>query len=131
VEVLIGLLGEEGPEQFWGQRASVAYALGRVGDERAASALIRATYSESDRIKVEAVASLGLLHVTGAFDRLRHLLEDEKEDTNVRANAAQAIGLLAHPGSVEVLKKAQHDRQEFVAHCAAEALRELTQGPKR
>jgi hypothetical protein len=128
VEVLIEILEEENLERPSGQGERVAYGLRWVGDKRAEKALVRALKSNDPALRTEAAAALGKVGSAGAFDPLRHILENEKEDPSVRANAAIAIGQLAPPGGREVLEKAQQDHEPFVARAAAEGLRMMGQG---
>lgn len=127
VATLVVLLERENFSKPSENAFRIVYALGWIGDSSAIDVLLSALRSADARVRTEAVAALGQLHADQAFAPLRALLEDETEDTNVRANACISLGRLAQPGSEALLQKASKESDAFVAQCAEEGLRLLRQ----
>jgi HEAT repeat protein len=130
-EVLRLLLKKE-LEQSTGKGPRIAYALGWLGDKGSIEVLTRALEAKDVALRIEAAAALGLIGDAKTLGPLTKLVEDVSEDQNVRANACVSIGRLGVPSGATVLRKAQTDREPFVARAAEEGLRLLGQnGPGR
>ena len=86
---LIGAL-EESDRDKEALRHAAAEALGKLGDARAASVLIRLASDQSSEIRRSAVRSLGRLGLATSSDVLVRALNDRSDW--VRAEAAKALG---------------------------------------
>jgi HEAT repeat protein len=145
-ELLIEQLGSEDLEI----RKAAVVALGRIGDARAAPALIEALDEDAELVipAADALAKIGdprafeaLLAlvgdpnagvrqaVVGALNslgspqmpaRVLPLLEDA--DPNVRESAVKVAGYFGYPECVELLLKRRHDEDERVRRAAVEHL---------
>ena len=82
-------------------RARAALALGRIGDERASSALKRLLTDASPDVRSSAAFAAAILGDPGLADALTPLLGDS--DAAVAARAAWAIGFLAPAGGEKAL----------------------------
>ena len=82
-------------------RARAALALGRIGDERASSALKRLLADPSPEVRSSAAFASAILGDQGLSDALTPLLGDP--DAAVAARAAWAIGFLAPAGGEKAL----------------------------
>lgn len=102
-------------------RSSAALALGFVGGDQSAAALIKALETDVPIVAMEAAASLGRLGRSEAIEPLCDALENS--DSNVRANACTAIGLLGGERALSCLKSVEKDKDPFVQAAAKEALR--------
>jgi len=97
--------------------AAAAHALGRIADERAIPALLKALTSkqtETDRwLKYHCIVALGLLRAPGAVEPILKALEDKgaaevggyEKMHLIRAAAADALGRLTAKEAVEPLGK--------------------------
>ena len=141
---LITPLEDDDPEM----RRAAAYALGKLGDQRAVEPLRKALYDDHDKVRREAVKSLGQLKAVEALiealgnpdDTIRnlavHALDDLKdpravepliaalgdEDSSVRQAACYAVRDLGDVRAVQPLIECLGDSNKFVRQCAAEAL---------
>lgn len=87
-------------------RVAAAESLGKSAESGgAASGLARALRDKSARVRAAAVTSLGALRATGQADEVRARLDDDKEDAEVRALAARALGAMCARSAVERLTK--------------------------
>ena len=127
--VLVDLLEEEDPQNPSGNGERIAYALAFVGDKRAVSALLASLESKDAALRAEAVFALGRLGNIDIAPTLSKLLEDEEEETNVRANACIAVGRVAAPDAEGLLKRMGAHRDPFLRSCAREGLRLLAERP--
>ncbi len=104
--------------------SAAARALGSIGDEAAAAALIESLDSkavEIDRLlKVECIRALGVMRAKEAAGSLRKALEDKRaamigegdeRAPTIAAAAADAIGLIRAPEAVEDLGKMLSETQ--------------------
>ena len=132
VETLIGLLTGEDLENPSGRGMRTAYALGWIGDGRPEeiNALLRALGSRDVALRMEAVGALGRLGDATLAPQLEAVFLNTQEDENVRANACIALGQLAAPSSLPLLKRALSDPDPFIASSATEALRLYEAGQK-
>ncbi len=131
-----------------GVRWAAAYALGKLGDQRAVEPLRKALYDDHDKVRREAVKSLGQLKAVEALidalgnpdDTIRnlavHALDDLKdpravepliaalgdEDSSIRQVACYAVRDLGDVRAVQPLIERLRDSNKFVRQCAAEAL---------
>jgi HEAT repeat protein len=123
VESLIGVLRDED----WRVQEVAAFALGKIGDERAVEPLIAALGDEYSDVR-EAAASALVKIGTPAVDPLIAALGDE--DWRVRAAAASALGKIGDKRAVEPLIAALRDGDSDVREAAAEGLDKLGWKPK-
>ena len=122
VNVLVGLLHEQKTSPTTsGER--IAYALGWIGDSRATKELLSALHSKDQVLRAEAASALGRIGDRAALGPLTKLIENEKEESNVRANACIGLGQLGGAEALAVLRKAAKDRDAFVSRAAESALR--------
>lgn len=125
-DILVDLIRKENLQFPSFDSYKYIYALGWMGHAEAEEILMKAlAKSNHIRIRIEAVAALGRLKITSAFDTLRVLLSDKSEDRNVRANACIALGNLHRADAESILREFGTDTDSFVARCAKEALRIL------
>jgi HEAT repeat protein len=107
-------------EQDAATRSNIAMALGYVGDDRTAGALIGLLKDREPIVVMEAAAALGRI---GHRDAVPHLIEVLKsDDPNVRANASQALGTLGGDEATDALTAALRDGDSFVRSAARDAL---------
>ncbi|MFI5306477.1 MAG: HEAT repeat domain-containing protein [Polyangiales bacterium] len=116
VEPLCGLLDDEHASAA--DRAEAARILGRLSDERATPALLRALHSRSPRVSAESAIALGRMFDPHARSALRRLVECEDPQLRTRAGVSLARLRDTHavPALVEALWTGQDDyeRQEAV-----------------
>lgn len=125
-DILVDLIEKENLQLPSRDSYKYIYALGWTGHARAEEILMKAlAKSNHIRIRIEAVAALGRLKITSAFDTLRTLLSDKTEDRNVRGNACIALGNLHLADVKPILREFETDADPFVARCVKEALRIL------
>jgi len=122
VDVLVELLHKQNMTPT-GAGERIAYALGWVGDNRAVADLVEALMSRQLTLRAESAAALGRIDDPRALAPLTRLVQSEKEDATVRANAAIALGQLGGAEAEAVLRKAAVDPDSFVARAATEGLR--------
>jgi HEAT repeat protein len=90
-------------------RASVARALGEIGDSRAVDALIEALKDEDSDVRENSIDALVKIAKKdlGVVDKLIKALRDE--DSDVRASVAWALGEIRDARAVEALIEALKD----------------------
>lgn len=113
---LITSLEDDAPEMRW----AAAYALGKLGDQRAVEPLRKALYDDQDKVRREAVKSLAQLK---AVEPLIGVLRDE--ESTVRTGYCDALGHLGDARAVQPLIECLKDSSELVRQAAAEALGEI------
>lgn len=84
-------------------RVAAAYALGRIGDQRAVLPLIAALKDESPELRKAAAHALGEIGSSEAGPPLVEALKDSEE--NVQAKAAEALVRIADPTAIHPLIK--------------------------
>lgn len=102
--------------------AQVAYALGWLGGEKSGSTLTDALSDADSRIRIEAAASVGRIKFASAVKPLCTALSEDR-DSNVRANAAWALGEIGGPVAHDCLARAVSDPDPFVRDMVKDALR--------
>jgi len=113
---LITSLEDDAPEMRW----AAAYALGKLGDQRAVEPLREALYDDHDKVRREAVKSLGKLEaVEPLIEALSH------PDDSVRGSVVSALDDLKDPRAVEPLIAALGDEDSSVRQVACYAVRDL------
>ncbi len=105
-------------------RQEAAWALWKIGDERAHPSLIASlTDDRSVRVREKAARALGLMGVQEAASIMIDLLSLERHvPARLRAGLAAALGFIAHRDALPVLMRATHDSDVRVR---AEAVRSL------
>jgi HEAT repeat protein len=101
-------------------RLRAAWALGRIGDERAVGKLIRTLRDGDWSVRMRAADALGMLRAHQATDALLLLLRDENAD--VRRHAIAALTKIADPGSADRIGDTLKDADWRVRMGAALAL---------
>lgn len=130
-ELVLGPLLTDGlGAEIWQARREAVWALGKIGDRRAAARLIGALADPSPAVRATAAWALGRLDAPAAIHRLWDALSDP--DEAVRASAADALGAQARRLSplderlveaVDHLSEALHtDEEVSVRHAALDAL---------
>ena len=84
-------------ETSWQLKLSVITILGEIGDPNSAPVVAGYLSVEDDVLQYEVVKAIGKIGESGSEEALVSLLFDEKKDTNLRFQAAWALG--------EILKK--------------------------
>jgi HEAT repeat protein len=85
-----------------------AESLGLLQAKEAIPKLIESLDSDDAELKYNALESLGYLHATEAYDKIKKLLSDRSStyyDALIRAEAIRVLELLGVEGAVEELKK--------------------------
>src|SRR5215510_5841532 len=111
-----------------GVRAAAAVALGEIADEAAVVPLVQ-TLSSTKKpnvfvLRATAVA-LGKIKSRAGTAALIATLGNEKLPSDVRREAARALGLIGDPSAASALKAASISEDPFLAEIAFEALKEL------
>ncbi len=122
-EPLIEALVDEG--EWVTVRANAVTSLGNIKDERAVVPLIDALESGIAAIRGDAVVALGKIKDKRATMPLIRILEDEKEDDTIRANAISSLGSIADTRSVDALMAALNNGALSIRQNAAVALGDL------
>src|SRR5438445_1399225 len=102
------------------ERSGAADALGRIGDSRAVSRLIRALADPAMTVRRAAMIALLRLEAMDAVPKIARLLEDESG--GVRLTAAGVLGNFEDPRAVPALVRALDDPQWYVRQASATAL---------
>ena len=121
-----------------GVRAAAAVALGNIADESAVVTLAGtlapelATPGSSKRKREQnvfvlraAAVSLGQIGSRAGTPALIAVLNNEKLDSDVRREAARALGAIADPAAAPALRAASTAADPFLAQIAYEALQKL------
>ncbi|MGE5237219.1 MAG: HEAT repeat domain-containing protein [Chloroflexota bacterium] len=116
VESLISVLNDGNGSA----RSCAAWALGKIGDDRAVDPLIAALGDSSEHVREHAAAALGRIGDGRAVDPLIAALEDNNEF--VRGNAALALGWLHDNRALQPLTVTLKDKSHFVQEKAIVAL---------
>lgn len=110
---------------YVGVRSLTAKALGKIGDPRAAEALIEALQDKKSRnLQLAALKSLGRLRHREAVPAVRQFLD--APDPRLRRTAALALGALGDRAAIpQLLEIARNDESPLVRPAAVEALGEV------
>ncbi|MGE5237197.1 MAG: HEAT repeat domain-containing protein [Chloroflexota bacterium] len=125
VESLIAALND-GSESV---RGCAAWALGKIGDDRAVEPLIAALRGGSELMREHAASALGKIGDDRAVEPLIAALEDSNEF--VRGNAASALGRLHDDRALQPLSDLLQDKSLFVQEKATVALYRLRSPEER
>ncbi|MEH1849289.1 MAG: HEAT repeat domain-containing protein, partial [Nostoc sp.] len=98
-------------------------ALGKIGNETAVSALIKALQDEDSSVRRSAADALGEIGNEAAVSALIKALQDE--NSFVRWRAADALEKIGNEAAVSALIKALQDEDSSVRRSAADALGEI------
>ena len=119
-----------------GVRGAAAVALGTIGDESAVPTLSQVLVGRSDKKKKAkadenefvmraAARSLGQIRSRSAVDVLIATLENDLNDSDLRREAATALGLIGDPAAGPALQAAFASSDPYLSEAAREALRRL------
>ncbi len=120
-----------------GVRAAAAIALGQISDEAAVNALSqvlngsaptkgkRKKASENEFVMWAAVHSLGQIRSRSSVTVLIAALENETNPSDVRREAATALGLIGDASAASALRAALASADPYLSEAAREALRRL------
>ena len=108
-------------------RSTAARALGEIGGEKAAAALIEALGDEDDWVQEYAACALGQLACSSAVTPLGRLLESE--NYKVRSAAAEALGRIGGDEARALLEPLREDTDSWVRDAAIQALEKLAAQP--
>ena len=106
------------------ERGGAADALGRIGDSRAVTRLIRALADPAMTVRRASVIGLLRLEAMNAVPRIARLLEED-ESGGVRVIAAGVLGKFEDPRAVPALVRALGDVQWYVRQASATALGQI------
>jgi len=110
-------------------RASAARALGELGGEKAAQALIAALDDEENWVKEYAAEALGKLAHAPAIVPLGKLLESD--NYNVRCYAVNALGKIGGEEARQSIEPLKDDSDSWVREAAISALAKMPAEPAR
>ena len=107
-------------------RYDAALELGRISpdDKAAVEALVKAIDDEDEKVRVQAIISLGWMQAKGAVDALVKTASTSKCPF-MRRRAIQALGLIGDQKAIPAVMKALDDADERAARCAIIALGHL------
>ena len=114
-----------------GVRAAAAVALGEIADEAAVVPLVQtlSTTKKANVFVLRAVAvALGTIKSRAGTAALMATLNNKQLPSDVRREAARALGLIGDPNAAEALKAAAIDPDPYLAGIAFEALKKLSRG---
>jgi len=106
------------------ERGGAADALGRIGDSRAVTHLLRALEDPAMTVRRASINALLRLEAMNAVPRIARLLEVD-ESSGVRVIAAGVLGKFEDPRAVPALVRALGDVQWYVRQAAATALGQI------
>ncbi len=117
-------------------RAAAAVALGEIGDESSVQSLSRVLTGQSEKKKKTkagsnesvmraAARSLGQIKSRSGVGVLVATLTNDANDTDVRREAAMALGLIGDPSAVPALQAAFTSGDPYLSEAARAALRRL------
>jgi len=122
-----------------GVRSAAAVALGEIKDEAAVVVLSsvlapelitpgkKKTRVEKNSFVLRAVArSLGQIRSRSGSQALAAALGNEKNELDVRREAAMALGAIGDPSAVSVLTSAASSEDPYLAKAASESLRKIS-----
>src|SRR5439155_17093570 len=120
-----------------GVRAAAAIALGRIGDEAAVNALSqilsgtgptkgkKKRASENEFVRRAAAHSLGQIRSRSSVRVLIAAIENETNPSDVRREAATALGLIGDSSAIPSLRAALASADPYLSEAARDALRRL------
>ena len=119
-----------------GVRGAAAVALGIIGDESAVPALSqvlvgraekkkKAKAAENEFVMRAAARSLGQIRSRSAVDVLIATLANDSNDSDLRHEAATALGLIGDPSAGPALQAAFASGDPYLSEAARESLRRL------
>lgn len=119
-----------------GVRGAAAVALGTIGDESAVPTLSQVLVGRTERKKKAkgtedefvmraAARSLGQIRSRSAVDVLIATLANDVNDSDVRREAATALGLIGDPAAGPALQAAFTSSDPYLSEAAREALRRI------
>jgi HEAT repeat protein len=108
-------------------REAAANALGKVGSDKSALALITALDDREENVRWFAVEGLRKLHAVQALPKISEMLQTDAS-ARVREIAASTLGELGQPAGVPALNDALDDRNDRVREKAISALLALATG---
>lgn len=118
-----------------GVRGAAAVALGTIGDESAVPALSqvltgsigkkKAKAAENEFVMRAAARSLGQIRSRSAVEVLISTLTNDANESDLRREAATALGLIGDPVAVPALQAAFTSSDPYLSEAAREALRRL------
>src|SRR5881397_559559 len=106
------------------ERGGAADALGRIGDSRAVTYLLRALEDPAIIVRRTSMVALLRLEAMIAVPRIVRLLEEDQSG-GVRVIAAGVLGKFEDPRAVPALVRALGDAQWYVRQAAATALGQI------
>jgi len=116
-------------------RGAAAVALGEIGDQSAVPALSQALAGQTGKKKPKggsnvfvmraAARSMGQIKSRAAVDVLIAALTNDANDTDVRREAATALGMIGDPSAGPALQAAFTSTDPYLSDAARDALRRL------
>jgi HEAT repeat protein len=118
-----------------GVRGAAAVALGQIGDESAVVSLATVLTGQATRkgkreqnefVLRAAAESLGHIKSRAGVPALIAVLNNEKLSSDIRREAARALGLIGDPSSVPALNQASMSSDPYLSLAAHEALKKIS-----
>ncbi|MGH2507623.1 MAG: HEAT repeat domain-containing protein [Ktedonobacteraceae bacterium] len=106
-------------------RACVVLALGKQPRPAFLQPLLAVLGSSDCRVREYAAQALGVLKDLSAISPLRAILDDQSDDSRVRASAITALSLLGATDAIESLITCLSSPNEFIVYTAVKALGDL------
>lgn len=107
-------------------RGAATWALGEIGDVRAAEPLMQLFKSSDEKTtRKNVVEALARLNDTGSVEQMIQILADRQEKSDLRMDAASALGALGDSRARSALLDAMTESDTMIQMRAAEALTEL------
>lgn len=107
------------------ERGAAAWALGEIGNVRAAEPLMQLFKSSDEKTRKNVVEALARLNDTGSVEQMIQILADRQEKSDLRMDAASALGALGDSRARSALLDAMTESDTMIQMRAAEALTEL------
>lgn len=104
VQPLLDALGDGSDPATRKTSATIAGALGNIGDPRATPALLRLMMKSDDQVRLAALQALGQVRAREAVPELVHLVDDPAASPALIKKAIVALGQIGDPAGIVALE---------------------------